>query len=1042
MQSLIKSLQNNEKVDSNNIAKILNKINSEQRCYILNLLKDANNIVFQVNWSWTTNELLYLLPKISINNINLILDNHHDNPLVNKIRNVIRNGIKEDGVVKIIGGIFHKLDIKQRTAIFNCLKDVRLYSYSLKYKKSLEYLKSILEHLKDLQTYMAIKPVDNQLLEFLWDISTNDRVLNEMLKDGICKKWKIKKFPIKRNIAELLLPDIKDWQHQSFVHQQLLEFQVISGKKSNSDLSKMNNLIQQATMRPVIYIPYTCFIYQCCMQLMMDIPAIAVNKSLVLGPIAYLWIKSAIFKCLLNDTMDKLEHFIANHSTFDLVLSVESTNNLTALIDLCRLWLKMKLNGISSLSSIKMITIKDADINAFAECLVSFYSSNNGLLGHAYTAITQLEYLEAFKTFDMILTHMPTTIVDKLILYESFYLLLPFLSFLKCPKLLQGLASGINTKFNKYKMTLRLYKIQYWLDYLDLNKNKPISDLPHYSNQLLQSDLQLSKQSTETLVDFINQIPKASGQGISWFHDDLLEIDYRLLKLDKQLINHRIPLSLNASFLSYKSVLFKSLISQFQTILLKSQFNEQWVLNSVLMGVSTSTVRAYKVSKSINVAITNIYKLKQQIEEMMTMLPYAELQFMVSCLLELHLINKYTHTVDTSTPINDLIALINPKTVDVADLNLMDEKHIPGSNNENKDILMMVKGELTSCILFIYNNKMIRVPFDILEDSDELANIDKFIKYFNGLIELGQQIIRQSMDPNEWWKQRKGVDRDIEHALYLMDLRLELGMTILEDCHTIEEWIKVIEETSEHGNELVQLYCEYFEFPLINHLNSPKRVHNNEFSILFVLVDTSFGSIPFESANCCKYKSIYRIPNNDYIVNKQPATVKLNEGVYVLNPGTDLIKTEERLNMKLNHLHWERSEDLTEEKWFGLLDNPIFMYCGHGAGEKYYNPSKLSKYTSESVIFLMGCSSLKMVDYGIGMNTIAQQYLNIGCTTVIGTLWDVTDKDLDVQTISMLEGLQFKKDVSRAVQESREECKLKYLNASAMVCYGSPVIFE
>ena len=82
------------------------------------------------------------------------------------------------------------------------------------------------------------------------------------------------------------------------------------------------------------------------------------------------------------------------------------------------------------------------------------------------------------------------------------------------------------------------------------------------------------------------------------------------------------------------------------------------------------------------------------------------------------------------------------------------------------------------------------------------------------------------------------------------------------------------------------------------------------------------------------------------------------------------------------------------------------------------------------------------MDYGIGMNTIAQQYLNMGCKTVIGTLWDVTDKDLDVQTISMLEGLQFEKDVSRAVQESREECKLKYLNGSAIVCYGSPVIFE
>ena len=103
-----------------------------------------------------------------------------------------------------------------------------------------------------------------------------------MLKDGISQKWKIKKFPVKRNIAELLLLNIKKWQQQSYVYQQLQEFKVIFNKsKPNSDLFKMNDLLQQAAIRPIKYIEYQCYTYQCCMQLMMDIPEIKIKKSIV-----------------------------------------------------------------------------------------------------------------------------------------------------------------------------------------------------------------------------------------------------------------------------------------------------------------------------------------------------------------------------------------------------------------------------------------------------------------------------------------------------------------------------------------------------------------------------------------------------------------------------------------------------------------------------------------------------------------------------------------------------------------------------------------
>jgi separase len=73
--------------------------------------------------------------------------------------------------------------------------------------------------------------------------------------------------------------------------------------------------------------------------------------------------------------------------------------------------------------------------------------------------------------------------------------------------------------------------------------------------------------------------------------------------------------------------------------------------------------------------------------------------------------------------------------------------------------------------------------------------------------------------------------------------------------------------------------------------------------------------------------------------------------------------------------------------------------------------------------------------------------------TVVGNLWEVTDKDIDQFAMRMLEDWGLLKEavevdgddavemgpsIATCVAEAREECTLKYLNGAAPVVYGVP----
>jgi separase len=130
------------------------------------------------------------------------------------------------------------------------------------------------------------------------------------------------------------------------------------------------------------------------------------------------------------------------------------------------------------------------------------------------------------------------------------------------------------------------------------------------------------------------------------------------------------------------------------------------------------------------------------------------------------------------------------------------------------------------------------------------------------------------------------------------------------------------------------------------------------------------------------------------------------------------------------------------------LESDLFIYCGHGAGEKYFHRDQILKLkgSSCSAAFLFGCSSGRLEKEGIfGPNGTVMSYLTAGSPAILAMLWDVTDRDVDRLSMRILEDWvlseEEKNDIclGEMLQQSRSVCKLKNLNGLAAVCYGIPV---
>ena len=223
-----------------------------------------------------------------------------------------------------------------------------------------------------------------------------------------------------------------------------------------------------------------------------------------------------------------------------------------------------------------------------------------------------------------------------------------------------------------------------------------------------------------------------------------------------------------------------------------------------------------------------------------------------------------------------------------------------------------------------------------------------------------------------------------------------------------------------------------------------------------------------------------------------------------MNPSGDLAHTDSVISPLIQSLpgKWALQHDAPTEAQLSrvLPGTDICLYFGHGSGGQYIRPRAVKKLGKCATTWLMGCSSSAVAEHGcFEPSGMVLAYLAAGAPAVVGTLWDVTDKDIDRASMKAGElwGLwaagvqeekgkkskkrggdkdlemprraiskpsrcalpQFdgpadeinaesgvargskgpKQSLVEAVTKSREACYLRYLNGAALVVYGIPV---
>ena len=265
-----------------------------------------------------------------------------------------------------------------------------------------------------------------------------------------------------------------------------------------------------------------------------------------------------------------------------------------------------------------------------------------------------------------------------------------------------------------------------------------------------------------------------------------------------------------------------------------------------------------------------------------------------------------------------------------------------------------------------------------------------------------------------------------------------------------------------------------------------------------LVLDKALHCFPWESMPCMETLAVSRVPSLAHLrrliteARAPSATmfdgldddvpgghyVSAKTGTYMLNPSSDLKNTQSYLEPSFASLDsWTgHVNHAPEEHEFekALSTSDILLYFGHGGGAQYIRGKTIRRLEKcKPATFLMGCSSASLTEAGeFECYGPVWNYMTAGCPAVVGTLWDVTDRDIDrfagrafeewglfprgtfkeetkgkekqsqLDTSELDEADQVNGSLAEAVARARSACRFKYLNAGAVVMYGIPVYIE
>lgn len=190
-----------------------------------------------------------------------------------------------------------------------------------------------------------------------------------------------------------------------------------------------------------------------------------------------------------------------------------------------------------------------------------------------------------------------------------------------------------------------------------------------------------------------------------------------------------------------------------------------------------------------------------------------------------------------------------------------------------------------------------------------------------------------------------------------------------------------------------------------------------------LVLDKALHTFPWESLPCLQGLAVSRVPSlaclRRLILEHKPRTasetdgpehpaghhVSITSGTYMLNTSGDLKTTQATFEEPLSTLgdSWKRivKKAPTESEFESALSSSdILLYMGHGGGAQYIRNRTIRRLDKcRATALLMGCSSASLTDVGdFECYGLVWSYMLAGCPAVVGTLWDVTDRDIDLYT--------------------------------------------
>ncbi|KAL7948376.1 peptidase family C50 domain-containing protein [Trichoderma barbatum] len=280
--------------------------------------------------------------------------------------------------------------------------------------------------------------------------------------------------------------------------------------------------------------------------------------------------------------------------------------------------------------------------------------------------------------------------------------------------------------------------------------------------------------------------------------------------------------------------------------------------------------------------------------------------------------------------------------------------------------------------------------------------------------------------------------------------------------------------------------------------NAASSTEREEGAHTVLVLDKLLHAFPWESLPCMDGLSVSRVPSLACLrqliqeAGRSPGSksqghfVSAKAGTYILNPSSDLTNTQTFFQPAFSSLSsWsgiinKAPKESEFEK--ALAKSEIMVYFGHGSGAQYIRGKTIRRLDKcRPATFLMGCSSAALTDAGeFECYGPVWNYMMAGCPAVVGTLWDVTDRDIDrfsgktfeewglfargtfdgaATTKGKGKARSFAEEMdevgrhrdgndlgnaslAEAVARARNACRFKYLNGAAVVLYGIPVYIK